>query len=75
MTWLVAGLAMLGAYGCIVNAKRTLDFGSLMGIYIVVFFVVSQVIAAAMFGARPSPSVVLGGALIVGGGIVIQLGT
>jgi drug/metabolite transporter superfamily protein YnfA len=74
-TWLVAGLAMLGAYGCVVNANRTLDFGSLMGIYIVVFFVVSQILGLAIFGDRPSPSLLVGGALIVVGGVVIQAGT
>ena len=74
-TWLAVGLAMLGAYGCVVNANRTLDFGSLMGLYIVVFFIVSQILGAAMFGHRPSPSLLCGGALIVAGGVVIQLGT
>jgi small multidrug resistance family-3 protein len=74
-TCLVAGLAMLGAYGCVVNANRTLDFGRLMGIYIVVFFVVSQILGFAIFGDRPSPSLLVGGALIVVGGVVIQAGT
>jgi drug/metabolite transporter superfamily protein YnfA len=74
-TWIVAGLAMLGAYGCVVNANRALEFGRLMGLYIVVFFVVSQVLGAAMFANRPSPSLLCGGALIVAGGVVIQLGT
>jgi small multidrug resistance family-3 protein len=46
-----------------------------MGIYIAVFFVVSQVLSLAIFGERPSPSLVLGGALVVAGGLVIQFGT
>jgi drug/metabolite transporter (DMT)-like permease len=45
-----------------------------MGIYIVVFFVVSQAIAWVVFGERPSTTLVLGGALIVAGGLVIQAG-
>ena len=45
-----------------------------MGIYIAVFFVVSQAIAWLVFDDRPSTTVALGGALIVAGGIVIQAG-
>jgi drug/metabolite transporter superfamily protein YnfA len=72
--WLLAGVLLLGAYGWVVNLNRALDFGSLMGLYIAVFFVVSQVLSVVVFGERPSPSLLLGGALIVGGGLVIQLG-
>ena len=46
-----------------------------MGLYIAVFFVVSQVLSLVLFGERPSPSLVLGGALVVAGGLVIQFGT
>jgi drug/metabolite transporter (DMT)-like permease len=35
---------------------------------------VSQAIAWAVFGDRPSTTLVLGGALIVAGGLVIQAG-
>jgi drug/metabolite transporter superfamily protein YnfA len=72
--WLLAGVLLLGAYGWVVNVNRALDFGSLMGLYIAVFFVVSQVLSIALFGERPSPSLLVGGALIVGGGLVIQFG-
>src|SRR5262249_61365172 len=73
-SWLAAGAFALVSYGFVVNANRLIDFGRLMGLYIVVFFVVSQVIDAAAFGGRPSPSLLVGGALIVIGGAVIQLG-
>ena len=72
--WLVLGALALVTYGLVVNANRLIDFGRLMGLYIAVFFVVSQVLSFAFFGERPSPSLLLGGALIVAGGVVIQLG-
>jgi len=40
----------------------------------VVFFVVSQIVAFWAGGERPSPSLWLGGALIVLGGLVIHVG-
>ena len=63
---------MLFAYGCVVNAPRW-DFGRLLGIYVVFFFVVAQVVAWPGFGQRPTLPLVLGGALIVAGGLVISL--
>jgi drug/metabolite transporter superfamily protein YnfA len=71
---LVLGGAALVAYGFVVNSNRLTDFGRLMGTYIVVFFLASQLVGFAVFGERPAPTLVLGGALIVLGGLVIQLG-
>jgi len=71
----VLGALLLVAYGMLVNLNRSIDFGRLMGLYIVLFFLVSQVLSVAFFGERPSLSVMVGGALIVAGGLVIQLGT
>jgi len=71
--WLAAGAAALVAYGLLVNGRRTIEFNRLMGTYIVVFFVVSQVIAWAWFGERPSVPLLAGGALIVAGGLVMQV--
>ena len=73
-SWLVVGGAALVGYGFVVNTNRTIDFNRLMGGYIVLFFVVSQVVAWVAFGERPSTSLLLGGALVVAGGIVIQAG-
>lgn len=72
--WMIAGGASLVVYGIMVNTNRSLDFGRVMGIYIAVFFLVSQLIAAWTFGDRPAPSLIVGGALIVAGGLVIQAG-
>ena len=66
------GAAALVAYGVVVNANRTLAFGRVMGLYIAVFFIVSQVLGFAVFAERPSAGLLVGGALIVAGGIVIQ---
>jgi small multidrug resistance family-3 protein len=66
-------IALLALYGFVVNTDRASGFGRLMGVYIAVFFVVSQVLAALVFGERPSPALIAGGALIVAGGLLIQL--
>jgi small multidrug resistance family-3 protein len=71
--WLLVGSALLVAYGLAVNANRSVDFGRLMGVYIAVFFVVSQVVAWALFAERPSAGRMIGGALIVAGGLVIHV--
>ena len=71
--WLLVGALGLTAYG-FVNANRLIDFGRLMGVYIAVFVVVSQVLSVMFFGERPSPSLLSGCLLIIGGGIVIQFG-
>src|SRR3989304_4375320 len=63
----------LGARGGLVN-QPAFGFGRALGLYIAIFFVVSQAVALAVLGERPSPSLLLGGALIVAGGLVVQLG-
>ena len=72
--WLLVGSTLLVAYGFAVNVNRSVDFGRLMGVYIAAFFVVSQVIAWALFAERPSAGRMIGGALIVAGGIVLYAG-
>jgi small multidrug resistance family-3 protein len=61
---------MLFAYGYTVNAPGW-DFGRLLGIYIVLLFVVAQIVSWLAFGQRPGTALLIGGALIVAGGIVI----
>lgn len=69
---MVAGAATLFAYGVLVN-KSGLDFNRLMGIYIAVFFVVSQVISFVLFKEIPDDRILLGGGFIVAGGLLILL--
>ena len=70
---MVAGAVALVAYGFVVNTNRLLEFNRLMGVYIAVFYLVSQAIGMAVFGERPTLPAVAGGALIVTGGLLIQL--
>ena len=63
---------VLFAYGLTVNAPAW-DFGKLLGLYVVFFFVIAQLISWLLFKQTPSPMVILGGSLIVAGGIVISL--
>jgi small multidrug resistance family-3 protein len=65
------GAFLLTLYGLLVN-QPALGFGRLLGLYIVAFFVVSQVLSWAIFGERPPAALLLGGGLIVAGGLVIQ---
>lgn len=72
LVWLAAGGLVLFAYGCAVNTPAW-DFGRLLGIYVVFFFVVAQAISWAAFGQKPDGGVWAGGALIVLGGIVLTV--
>jgi drug/metabolite transporter superfamily protein YnfA len=72
--WMAAGALVLFAYGILVN-QSGVDFNRLMGIYIAVFFVVSQVISLILFKQLPDDRIILGGGFIVTGGLVILLMT
>jgi hypothetical protein len=63
---------ILFAYGWTVNAPPW-DFGKLLGLYVVFFFVIAQLTSWLIFKQTPSTEVILGGSLIVAGGIVISL--
>lgn len=67
---LVLGALVLFGYGLSVNLPKW-DFGRLMGVYIAVFFVVSQVAALAFFHEKIQAPALVGGALIVAGGVVL----
>ena len=59
-------------YGVLVN-QSGFDFNRLMGIYIAIFFVVSQVISFALFKQIPDDRILLGGGFIVTGGLLIMV--
>ena len=69
---MAAGALVLFAYGYTVNAPDW-DFGKLIGIYVVFFFVVAQAIGWLAFGQKPGTTLLLGGAFIVAGGFIISL--
>src|SRR5216110_606997 len=63
-----AGGLVLFAYGYVVNAPSW-DFGRLLGVYVVFFFIVAQFISWLVFDQRPAGVVIVGGGFIVAGGI------
>lgn len=69
----VAGALALVFYGVVVNLAPW-DFGKLIGIYVVFFFLVSQFIAWSRFHEVPSPSILVGGIFIILGGAIIGWG-
>jgi hypothetical protein len=71
---LAAGAFALFAYGVLVN-QSGVDFNRLMGIYIAVFFVVSQTISLILFKQIPDDRIILGGGFIVAGGLLILVMT
>jgi small multidrug resistance family-3 protein len=70
---LLAGALVLAGYGLLVN-QPAWGFGRTLGLYIAVFFIVSQAVAYLAGGERPSPTLWIGGALIVLGGLIIYSG-
>lgn len=63
---------LLCAYGWTVNAPPW-DFGRLLGLYVVFFFVIAQAISWLGFKQPPAVPILIGGGLIISGGLVIAL--
>jgi hypothetical protein len=68
--WFVGGTAVLASYGLFVNLPQW-DFGKLLGIYVVLFFLIAQIVAKVRFHQSPTTPILAGGALILAGGAVI----
>jgi len=66
------GASSLVSYGLVVNAPRW-EFGKLLGVYVVFFFLCAQIIARLKFAQVPTTPVVVGGAMIVAGGLIISM--
>ena len=66
------GAIVLFSYGYVVN-KPAWDFGRLLGIYVVFFFLMAQAISWVVFNQRPTTPIFVGGAFIVAGGIVMSV--
>lgn len=69
--FMALGAVVLFGYGYVVNTPPW-DFGRLLGVYVVFFFVVAQLIGWIFFHQRPSGAIMLGGAFIVAGGAIIS---
>jgi len=67
---LAAGGLLLLGYGSFLNLAPV-EFGRVVGLYIATLFVVWQVITFMAFRTIPSVPILVGGALIVAGGLVV----
>jgi hypothetical protein len=56
----------------VLNSPK-IDFGKLVGVYVVLFFLVAQILARVQFHQSPSKPIYLGGAFIVVGGLIMML--
>ncbi len=66
----VFGAVVLALYGFTVNIPHW-DFGKLLGVYVVLFFLVAQILAKVRFHQPPTMPIYVGGSLITMGGIII----
>jgi len=67
-----AGTIILALYSLFLNSSG-LDFGKLLGLYVVLFFVIAQLVAWLKFDQRPTPAIYAGGSLIILGGVVMSV--
>jgi small multidrug resistance family-3 protein len=70
--WMIGGGIVLFVYGLAVNLPKW-NFSRLMGVYIALFFVVSQIAAVLFFREKIAPPMLVAGALIVSGGVVLTV--
>jgi hypothetical protein len=70
--WFVSGAIVLVCYSLFLNSSK-IDFGKLLGIYVVLFFLVAQMVAKLQFHQSPSKPIYLGGAFVVVGGLIMTL--
>jgi drug/metabolite transporter superfamily protein YnfA len=67
---LAIGGVMLFGYGTFLTSAPV-DFGRLLGIYVVVFFCMAQFINFVAFKTTPTLPIVVGGLFILAGGVII----
>jgi small multidrug resistance family-3 protein len=68
--YFLAGAALLFGYGFMLNTAP-LEFHKVVGIYIATLFVVWQIVSFLVFRSVPNIPILIGGALIVAGGLVV----
>jgi drug/metabolite transporter superfamily protein YnfA len=69
LAFFLLGGVVLFSYGYVVNTP-VWDFGRVLGIYVLFFFVVAHLISWLVFGQPPIPVVWMGGAFVVTGGVI-----
>ena len=67
---LLVGTLLLLGYGTALNLAPV-AFGQVVGLYIAILFVVWQTINYIAFGSIPTWPVIMGGAMIVAGGMIV----
>ena len=67
---ILGGGVVLAIYGIAVNLPPW-DFGRLLGVYVVLFFIIAQVVNWLVFATPPSTPILVGGALSLAGGLVM----
>lgn len=67
---LLGGTALLLGYGSFLNTAPV-EFGRIVGLYIATLFIVWQIINFVVFKTVPGLPVLLGGALVVIGGLIV----
>jgi drug/metabolite transporter superfamily protein YnfA len=67
----IGGVTLFG-YGCLVNTPL-LDFGRLLGVYVVLFFLIAQAIGWLVFGQVPTRGIWMGGLFIAIGGAIVSV--
>lgn len=65
------GAALVLGYSTFLNLAP-LEFREVVGLYIATLFVIWQIVNFAFFRTLPTVPVLIGGALIVGGGIIVS---
>jgi small multidrug resistance family-3 protein len=65
------GAILLAGYGTFLNLAP-LEFGQVVGLYIATLFVMWQIVNFLFFRALPTVPILMGGALIVVGGLVVS---
>lgn len=67
----ILGAAFLAGYGTFLNLAP-LEFGQVVGLYIATLFVMWQMLTFVFFRTVPTMPILLGGALIVTGGLIVS---
>jgi hypothetical protein len=57
----------------LISNSSKVDFGKLIGVYVVIFFLVAQIMAKLQFHQSPTKPIYLGGAFIIVGGLIMTV--
>jgi len=61
---------VLVCYSLFLNSSK-IDFGKLLGIYVVLFFLVAQIVAKLQFHQSPRKPMYVGGTFVAIGGLIM----